>query len=94
VHTAVITGFADALQTAFVAGVPFTLPGFLVVLLIKQIPLRAANTTQAERLATAFETAIDPDADRGYRTNGDPAPKVRPGSPILTARRTRPRPRG
>jgi len=71
VHTAVITGFADALQTTFIAGVPFAVLGFLVVLFLKQVPLReTAHVTQGERLATAFETAVDPDADLGFRGNG------------------------
>jgi EmrB/QacA subfamily drug resistance transporter len=40
IHTAVITGFAEAIQTAFLAAVPFALAGFIVVLFLREHPLR------------------------------------------------------
>ena len=40
VHTAVVTGFADAFQTTFLAAVPFAVAGFLVLLLLRETPLR------------------------------------------------------
>ena len=40
IHTAVVTGFADAIQTAFLAAVPFALLGFFVLLFLREIPLR------------------------------------------------------
>jgi EmrB/QacA subfamily drug resistance transporter len=68
IHTAVITGFADALQTTFLAAAPFALVGFVVILFLKEHPLRTDRHTHtdAENLGAAFETAIDPDADLGY----------------------------
>lgn len=46
VHTAVITGFADAIQTAFLAAVPFAIAGFLVILFLRETPLRQRPTAQ------------------------------------------------
>jgi len=40
IHTAVVTGFADAIQTAFLAAVPFAVLGFFVLLFLREIPLR------------------------------------------------------
>ena len=39
-HGAVVQGFADALQTTFLAAVPFAVLGFLIVLFLKELPLR------------------------------------------------------
>ena len=38
IHTAVITGFADALQTTFLAAAPFALVGFVVILFLEEQP--------------------------------------------------------
>jgi EmrB/QacA subfamily drug resistance transporter len=43
-HTAIVTGFADALQTTFLAAVPFALIGFVIVLFLKELPLRTRNS--------------------------------------------------
>lgn len=65
VHQAVVGGFADALQAVFLAAVPFALVGFVVVLFLREIPLRqrAEPRGDAEGLAAALETAVDPDAE-------------------------------
>lgn len=65
IHQAVVGGFADALQVVFLAAVPFALAGFVIVLFLREIPLRqrAEPRTDAEGLAAALETAVDPDAD-------------------------------
>jgi MFS family permease len=47
VHTAVVTGFAEAMQTAFLSAVPFVLIGFLVVLFLRETTLRQQPTAQA-----------------------------------------------
>ena len=39
-HSAVITGFADALDTTFLAAAPFALIGFVLVLFLREKPLR------------------------------------------------------
>lgn len=78
VRTAVITGFADALQTTFLAGVPFAVVGFFVVLFIRELPLRESPAAAATEgvTAAAFESGVDPDADLGYpdRSPGEPRP--------------------
>jgi len=68
VQTAVITGFADALQTTFLAAVPFALLGFLVLLFLRETPLRehAQEHTTGENVAEPPETAVDPDCDLGH----------------------------
>jgi len=40
IHTAVVTGFAEATQTTFLAAVPFAVLGFFLLLLLREIPLR------------------------------------------------------
>jgi len=63
IHLAVITGFAEALQTTFLAAVPFTLIGFVILLFLRETPLRQTRGHIAEEdLGVAFETAVDPDA--------------------------------
>ncbi|MFD2398813.1 hypothetical protein ACFSVJ_21530 [Prauserella oleivorans] len=63
IHLAVTTGFAEALQTTFLAAVPFALLGFVTLLFLRETPLRQTHGhTSAEDLATAFETSVDPDA--------------------------------
>ncbi|WP_344686971.1 MDR family MFS transporter [Blastococcus jejuensis] len=87
VHTAVITGFADALQTTFLAAVPFALLGFLVLLFLRETPLRrhAQEHTTGENLAEAFETAVDPDSDLGHGDEDQAADR-----PAADARRSAP----
>ncbi|MGH3896736.1 MAG: hypothetical protein ACRDTA_00495, partial [Pseudonocardiaceae bacterium] len=63
VHTAVITGFAEAMQTAFLAAVPFVVIGFLVVLFLRETALRQRPTAQA------YDGAV---TDVAYRDD-DPA---------------------
>lgn len=86
-HTAVITGFADALQTTFLAAVPFALLGFLVLLFLRETPLRrhAQEHTTGENLAEAFETAVDPDSDLGHGDEDQAADR-----PAADARRSAP----
>jgi MFS family permease len=63
IHLAVTTGFAEALQTCFLAAVPFALIGFVVLLFLRETPLRQVRGhTTGEDLTAAFETAVDPDA--------------------------------
>jgi EmrB/QacA subfamily drug resistance transporter len=75
VHTAVITGFADALQTTFLAAVPFALLGFVLLMFLRETPLRrhTQDHTPGEKLAEAFETAVDPDTDLGHGGEEDAA---------------------
>jgi EmrB/QacA subfamily drug resistance transporter len=40
IHLAVTTGFADALQTTFLAAVPFAILGFVILLFLHEAPLR------------------------------------------------------
>jgi hypothetical protein len=84
IHTAVITGFADALQTTFLAAAPFALLGFVVILFLKELPLRKDRPTHTdgESLGAAFETGVDPDANLGYRTNGDGRPSAVGTTPL------------
>lgn len=67
VHTAVVNGFADALQTTFLAAVPFALVGFVVVLFLRETPLQqhAQEQTAGEDLAEAYETSVEPGSDLG-----------------------------
>lgn len=82
IHTAVITGFAEALQTVFLAAVPFALLGLIVVLFLKELPLRggADHHTDSENIAAAFETGIDADADLGI--DDDMADPPKPDEPL------------
>lgn len=74
VHTAVITGFADALQTTFLAAVPFAVLGFVVILFLKEHPLRQTRhaPTDGQNIAVALETAVEPDADLGHDQTAPP----------------------
>jgi MFS family permease len=40
IHAAVTGGFADALQTTFLAAVPFALAGFVILIFLRETPLR------------------------------------------------------
>src|SRR5262245_17968872 len=63
IHLAVITGFAEALQTTFLAAVPFTVLGFVILLFLRETPLRQTRgQTTGEDLTAAFETSVDPEA--------------------------------
>lgn len=64
IHLAVITGFADALQTTFLAAVPFALLGFVILLFLRETPLRQTRHTTSQQLAEALETSVDADANR------------------------------
>src|SRR3954447_23495557 len=71
VHTAVVTGFADALQTTLLAAAPFAIVGFLVILFLKEQPLRRGKH-EAEQTSATAQTAVAPDA----ALNSRPAPGV------------------
>ena len=58
VRDQVVEAFAASLQTVFLAAVPFTLVGFLVMLFLPELPLHGA-TDQSPRDAVAFETSLD-----------------------------------
>lgn len=64
IHLAVTTGFADALQTTFLAAVPFAIVGFVILLFLRETPLREAPHPAAQRLGEALETSVDGDARR------------------------------
>lgn len=77
IHLAVITGFAEALQTTFLAAVPFALLGFVILLFLRETPLRQTRGhTRAEDLAAALETSVDPDA---HLFDDEDSPRVRLG---------------
>ncbi len=62
VRDAVIEAFAESLQSVFLAGVPFALLGFIVVLFLRELPLRSATDVPhaiAPDVAVALEPAID-----------------------------------
>ena len=75
IHSAVTGGFADALQTTFLAAVPFALIGFLVLLFLKEHPLRRGDEpTDGERLGAAFDTGVNTEAPMGTTgAQNDPA---------------------
>jgi hypothetical protein len=62
-HTALITGFADALQTTFLGAVPFAVLGFIVILFLREHPLRRGPTTIDHNAAP--KAAMNRDADLG-----------------------------
>ena len=60
IHTAVLGGFAEAIQTAFLAAVPFAIAGFVVVLFLRESPLRQhQGATTAE---PAYDGVVGVDA--------------------------------
>jgi EmrB/QacA subfamily drug resistance transporter len=63
-RTAVVEGFNDALQTTFLAAVPFALAGALVVLLLREIPLRT-SVAAVDRGPDAVEPVGPADGARG-----------------------------
>lgn len=60
-----IDAFARALHVMFLWGVPVAAAGFVVVLFLRELPLRehahVGIEAIGEDLGLAFETAIDPD---------------------------------
>ena len=82
IHLAVTTGFAEALQTTFLAAVPFALLGFVILLFLRESPLRRTRGhTSGEDFAAAFETSVDPDANLTDQEDGprpdEPPPQGR-----------------
>ena len=78
-HLAVTTGFAEALQTTFLAAVPFAVLGFVILLFLRETPLRQTRGhTSGEDLAAAFETSVDPDA---HLTDDEDGPRPENPSP-------------
>ena len=79
VYTAVITGFADALQTTFLAAVPFAVVGFLVLLFLREVPLRrdTREHSTAQVVAEGIETAVVPGPE-SRRGTGDVAVPAHP----------------
>lgn len=77
VHGAVVLGFADALQTTFLAAMPFALLGFCIVLFLRELPLETrAGTARAVDdgsggVATALDTEDAPADDA--ETAAEPA---------------------
>ncbi|CAM3367075.1 MDR family MFS transporter [Stackebrandtia soli] len=47
IHGAVVSGFAEALHTTFLAAVPFAVVGFFVVLFLRELPLRSRPSGDA-----------------------------------------------
>ncbi|MGK2868676.1 MAG: MDR family MFS transporter [Mycobacterium sp.] len=79
IHLAVTTGFAEALQTTFLAAVPFAILGFVILLFLRETPLRETRRhTSGEDLAAAFETSVDPDA---HLTDDEDGPRPENPSP-------------
>ena len=78
IHLAVVTGFAEALQTTFLAAVPFAIAGFVILLFLRETPLRQTRGHASdEDLAPASETSVNLDAHRGV---GEDRP--RPENPL------------
>ncbi|RJK95326.1 MDR family MFS transporter [Vallicoccus soli] len=50
-HTAVVVGFNEALQTTFLAAAPFALVGFLTVLFLRELPLRTGQAAAGAQQA-------------------------------------------
>ena len=48
IHAAVTGGFAEALQTTFLAAVPFALVGFVILIFLHETPLRHSRGTASE----------------------------------------------
>jgi MFS family permease len=62
IHDAVVGAFADGLDMVFLAAVPFAVIGFLLVLFLRETPLRQRDEPRREDapLAAALEPAVDP----------------------------------
>jgi EmrB/QacA subfamily drug resistance transporter len=65
-HAAVIDAFARSLHVAFLCGIPLAIIGFVVVLFLREEPLRESAhiglEAVGEDLAVVFETSVDSDA--------------------------------
>jgi len=64
-HGAVVGGFADALHTVFLTGVPITAVAFVIFMFLREIPLRQAirnEEADGEALSLGMQTAVAPDA--------------------------------
>jgi EmrB/QacA subfamily drug resistance transporter len=88
---AIVEGFAQSLHTVFLAAVPFAVAGFVVVLFLREEPLRSAATSVQQDVAYALETARCEDtaeqlalADPQRAENGRAAP--RDEAPVAAAR--------
>ena len=85
IHRAVTGGFAEALQTTFLAAVPFALLGFAILLFLRETPLRQTRGhTPGQDIAAALETSVDPDAHLS-----DDEDRPRPENPMPPGRRPR-----
>lgn len=65
-HGAVIGGFADALQTVYLVGVPITVLAFVILLFLRETPLRQAirnEEAEGEALSLGLQMAVAPDAN-------------------------------
>lgn len=63
IHLAVTTGFADALQALLLAAVPFAVLGLVILVFLRETPLRETRGhTASQNLAEALETSVDADA--------------------------------
>ena len=71
IHAAVIGGFAEALQVVFLAGVPFAIAGFVIMLFLRELPLRQevmAEEEAGEAISLAMQTGVAPDVNMGFDT--------------------------
>lgn len=63
IHLAVTAGFAEALQTTFLAAVPFAVLGFVILLFLRETPLReTTGQTAGEDIGEALTTSVDGDS--------------------------------
>ena len=81
-HALVIDAFARALHVTFLAAIPVAAVGFVVVLFLKELPLRESAhiglEAVGEDLGVAFETSIDPGSAPELLVR---APTANPDSP-------------
>lgn len=69
---AVVGGFADALHTVFLTGVPITAVAFVILMFLREIPLRQAirkEEADGEALSLGMQTAVAPDTKLTDETN-------------------------
>lgn len=71
----VASGFADAITGVFAYGVPMLVVGFLLTLLLREIPLRT-QSGQAQRADGNGNGDVPTDGSAGESTNGDRPPTV------------------
>jgi EmrB/QacA subfamily drug resistance transporter len=74
-HAAVVEAFARSLHSVFLAAVPIALAGFVIVLFLKELPLRDSAHVGLEGLGEAgvFEPA-EPDTEPARTATADPQP--------------------